>query len=43
MLIKYGIPFDSPALVYFKTRHKEKDDLPGIEHFDIKATKTELD
>ena len=43
LLRKYKIPLDSPALTYFKPHHKEKSHLSGIETFNIKGMKVELD
>jgi hypothetical protein len=37
------VPIDSPALSYFKPHRKEKIHLPGIENFNMKGIKMELD
>jgi len=43
LLLKYKVPLDSKALTYFKPHHKEKSHLQGIENFNIKGIKIELD
>jgi hypothetical protein len=43
MLFKYKIPLDSPALGYFKPSHKEKIHLDGIQDYQMKGIKMELD
>ena len=42
LLLKYKVPPDSPALTYFKPQHKEKRHLKGIEEFNMKGVKVEL-
>jgi hypothetical protein len=43
LLFKYKVPLDSPALTYYWPQHREKSHLSGIEHFNLKGTKVELD
>ena len=43
MLLKYKVPISSPALYYFSAQHKEKIHLKGIEEFNMKGIKVELD
>jgi len=43
LLLKYKVPLNSPALTYFNPKHKEKGDLQGIEDYNMKGIKVELD
>ena len=43
LLIKHQIPASSPALTYFKPKNMEKEDLPGIENYNMRGIKVELD
>lgn len=43
LLIKHKVLLDSPALTYFKPKHREKPDLEGIGDYNMKGTKVELD
>ena len=42
LLKTFKIDEDSPALDYPKTDHKEKEHLPGIEEYNMKGIKVEL-
>lgn len=43
LLLKYKVPLNSPALSYFNPKHKEKRHLTGIEDYNMKGIKVELD
>jgi hypothetical protein len=43
LLQKFKVPIDSPALSYFKPHRKEKIHLAGIEEYNMKGMKVELD
>ena len=43
LLLKYKVPLNSPALSYFKPKNMEKKDLEGVEHYNMKGIKMELD
>ena len=43
LLVEYKVPLDSKALTYFRPANKEKTHLPGIEEYNMKGTKVELD
>lgn len=42
LLLKYKVSLDSPALTYSKTQHREKADLDGIQDYNMKGIKVEL-
>jgi hypothetical protein len=43
LLMKHQVPANSPALTYFKPKNMEKEDLPGIENYNMRGIKVELD
>jgi hypothetical protein len=43
LLLKHKVPLSSPALAYFKPQHREKRDLEGVQDYNMKGTKVELD
>ena len=43
LLLKHSIPANSPALTNFKPVHREKSELQGIEGYNMRGTKVELD
>jgi hypothetical protein len=43
LLMKYRVPASSPALTYFKPQHREKSHLRGLQDYNMKGAKVELD
>jgi len=41
--LKYKVPSNSPALSYYKPQHREKSHLAGIQDYNMKGAKVELD